>query len=373
MWQVNKYLWLCLLFVALFIPLAHGLGWLTVEPGTAFLLLGAAVVNAAFRTYFGWVHGGNQGIRGWVFTVADLAIISVGVHVTGGLESHIWPVYFLLLIAESLFSTSLQVTILNLLIVSFYVAATWADRHAPGYAAVVATRMFFVVMVGSFGLRVSSDRERRNRELAHLQEEVAASEERARIAREVHDSLGHALVASILRLELCARLVKRSPDEAEQMLREEVPALRAAWDEGRDLAFHLRPWDSEGVGLADGLRRHIGRFAERTGLAVDVDLDGLEDALPKEAQLAITRVVQEALTNVAKHARARRVSVKAERIGSRVCCLIEDDGDGFRVAEKEAGFGLRAMRERVERLGGSLRVVSQPGEGTSVQLELPVT
>src|SRR5205085_10219851 len=139
---------------------------------------------------------------------------------------------------------------------------TWGFRTNSDYWVTVGTRLFLLVIVGMFARRMSANRESRNLEVMRLRAQVAASDARARIAREIHDSLGHALVATILRLELCRRLIRTKPEEAEKMLTDEVPALRAAWNEGRDLVFHLRPWERDKCGLAATLRRHVGRFAE---------------------------------------------------------------------------------------------------------------
>jgi signal transduction histidine kinase len=371
MWQVNKYLWLCLLFIALFSPLAHGQGWLSVSIPAAYGVFGLAVLNGAARTYYGWKRGGFNDAQGWTFTLIDILLISVAVRITGGLRSELWLAYYVLLIAESLFSTSLQTTILNLGMIAAYLLATWPDHSAPDYVAKVLTRMFFLVVAGSFGLRLSGDRERRNKEVANLREQVAASDERARIAREVHDSLGHSLVSSILRLELCSRLIKKSPDEAEKLLQEEVPALRAAWNEGRNLAFHLRPWERDQAGLIASLRRHISRFAERTGIAVDFAADEESLQLTGDAEMALTRILQEALTNVAKHAEASKVTIQIIRTGGNVCCLIRDNGVGFNVEERDGSFGLTAMRDRALQNGGTVMLESRPDAGTTVEVVLP--
>jgi signal transduction histidine kinase len=372
MWQVNKYLWLCLLFIALFIPLAHAHGWLTVSIPVAYGVFGLGVLNAAARTYYGWKRGGFNDEKGWPFTLIDIALISAAVRITGGIHSELWLAFYVLLISESLFSTSLQNTILNVSMTAGYLAATWPDHSAPDYAATVLTRMFFLVVAGSFGLRLSGDRERRNKEVALLREQVAASDERARIAREVHDSLGHSLVSTILRLELCSRLIKKSPDEAEKLLKEEVPALRAAWNEGRNMVFHLRPWERDEAGIIASLRRHISRFAERTGIAVDFTADDESVQLNGDVEMALIRILQESLTNVAKHAQAGKVTIRIIRTGGNICCLIRDDGTGFIVEERADSFGLTAMRDRATQVGGKVTLESRPESGTTVEIVLPI-
>jgi signal transduction histidine kinase len=373
MWEVNKYLWICLLFAAWFIYAAKSRGWITVPLPYAYAIYGLAILNGALRSIRGFRHGGNEGIYGWLFTLVDLILISAAVRITNGLYSELWLAYYVLLVSEALYSTTVQTTLLNACIVAGYVGATWHMRDAPSYWITIVTRMFFVVVVGSFGLRLSTDRERRQRELARLSEQVAASDERARIAREVHDGLGHALVASILRLELCRRLLKRDPEQAERILEEEVPALRAAWNEGRNLAFHLRPWERDPAGFSHSLRRHVSRFAERTGIAVTLDIDDTRDwNLPADVEIAVTRIVQEALTNVARHAQASAVQIRVERNDNNICCAIEDDGQGFDAESPRASFGLNAMRERAENPGGSFTLESGPGRGTTIEARIPL-
>ncbi len=370
-WRINRLLWICLIFVAVFIPLAHAYGWITVPLPLAFGILAVAVVNSALRTYCGWRFGTNAGIRDWIFTTVDIGVISAGVYVSGGLSSELGLAYFVTMIAESLFATPAETSGLVALIVAGYVCATWSSHSTPDYPLRLATRLFFLLMVGYFARQMSARRERKNAQLLALSEQVAASEERARIAREIHDSLGHALVASILRLELCSRLIRKEPEEAEQILKEEVPALRAAWNEGRNLAFHLRPWQHEGDSLAEALRRHISRFAERTGITVDLALEDPDLVLPEQTELALTRIIQEALTNVAKHARATRVSVRVRPDGSVIRCCVEDDGVGFAPEAADSSFGLYAMKDRAEKLGGAVEVRSRPGEGAVIEATLP--
>jgi two-component system NarL family sensor kinase len=298
-------------------------------------------------------------------------LISVAVRVTGGLESDLWLLYFVLAISEGLFSSSPQTTLLSALMVGGYALGVWPDMSETGFWAAAITRMFFLVTVSSFGLRLSTDRVRRSNELARLKEQVAASDERGRIAREIHDSLGHALVSSILRLELAARLVRKKPDEAEQILQEETPALRAAWNEGRNLAFHLRPWEPDNAGFAAGLRKHVARFAERTGLVVDLRLSDSPWQLRPEVEVCVTRILQEALTNVAKHAQAEHVHIWLDEARGAVTLAIEDDGIGFDPQVLEHGFGLRAMRDRAENCGGSLTVSGADVQGVHIEAAIP--
>ncbi len=371
LWQVNKYLWLCLLYIALYLSYLHALGVIPNPAVYTFGILALAILNGGLRTYSGWKRGGNQGPIAWTFTVVDIALLSVGIYLTGGIRSELGAVYLVLLISESLYTSPRQTGILIGLMAVGYLAATWSSHTEPGYWAAVITRVFFLLMLGMLARRISGNREQRARELMRLREQVAETDERARIAREIHDGLGHALVASILRLDLCSRLIRKDPDEAERLLQSEVPALRAAWNEGRDMAFHLRPWERDGRGFIDTLRRHIGRFAERTGISVDLDAEDESWELPPDVEMTTTRIIQEALTNVAKHSRATQATVCVDYEFGRLRCTIKDDGVGFEADPASGSFGLYAMKDRAERAGGTLTVNSRPGEGTTIELLIP--
>jgi signal transduction histidine kinase len=204
---------------------------------------------------------------------------------------------------------------------------------------------------------------------------MATGEERARIAREVHDGLGHALVSIILRLELCSKLLRTAPDEAEEILKEEIPALRSAWNEGRDLAFHLRPWEMEVTtagGLTETLRNQIARFADRTGLSIQFETDELCSRLRPACAYGLTRIVQEALTNAVKHASASNIVVRLNcPARDKVVCTIADDGTGLPADTEPSGFGLQAMHDRAQALGGQFEITSSIGAGTRITVTLP--
>src|SRR5947208_1402636 len=105
MWQVNKYLWLCLLFVVVYIQFAQASGRLTIPLAQAYGIFVLALLNGGARTYFGWRRGGFNDQKGWLFTIIDVALIGVAIRVTGGIESDLWLLYFVLAISETLFSS----------------------------------------------------------------------------------------------------------------------------------------------------------------------------------------------------------------------------------------------------------------------------
>lgn len=383
LWQLNKYIWMCLAFVLLYLPVAQAQGSITAPAWVAWTIFGLGLADGAARTYWAYRRGGALPLGwAWFFTYLDLLIISLAVGITGGIQSDLWLLYFVVMIYESLYAAPLTKRLMNVSVCAAYLLATLPDQVSLAsplppavYARILATRLFFVVIVSALARRISANALARHRELTLLREQMAAAEERARIAREIHDGLGHALVSSILRLELCARLIGRAPTEAESLLKEEIPALRAAWNEGRDLAFHLRPWEMDASregGIAESLRRHLGRFAERTGLSVDFQAEAEDWQLRPEAAFGLARIVQEALTNAAKHAQCSAIAVRLIRSSGSLVCTVRDNGKGFAMESAPAGVGLLTMRERAEALGGALRVESAPDSGTTLTVTLPV-
>lgn len=201
---------------------------------------------------------------------------------------------------------------------------------------------------------------------------VAAQElERRRLARELHDETGQALTSILLGL----RTVEEAsdPDEA----RAATTALRelvlSTLQDVRRLAVELRPKALDDFGLVPALERLASTFAEQTGIAVDFHARLPEGRLSAELETTLYRIVQEAFTNVVKHARATRVSVLLTSKHGRVSVVIEDDGIGFDpLATSEERLGLLGMRERVDLVGGRIELESQPGGGTTLVAEVPV-
>ena len=218
-------------------------------------------------------------------------------------------------------------------------------------------------------------------EMAHrqFQEVVVAlrnlnqmlEEEARRIARSLHDDAGQLLVSVYLALDAVA--------QGDPELKARLHGVRSLLDEVekhlRRLSHELRPMILDGLGLVPALEFLAQGVSGRTGIAIDVQ--GQEDdvRLPAAVETALYRVVQEALTNAARHARPRHVRVAVAREAARVTCTVRDDGAGFDpgvVTECRRGLGLINMRERVSALGGRLDISSAPGVGTELMIEIPL-
>jgi PAS domain S-box-containing protein len=227
---------------------------------------------------------------------------------------------------------------------------------------------------GVIGVVVDDTERRQQEELrTRLIEQVITAQdvERGRIARELHDETGQSLTALLVGL----RTIEESRTMAEalelaQQLRE--VAARTLHDVGR-LARGLHPSVLDELGLAVALTRHIQEFARLHGIAEDTRIEGLDgEPLLPLVQNTVYRVLQEALTNIARHAGARRVSVRLVRDETTVELRVRDDGVGFRPGANHRGLGLQGMRERAALLGGAVQLESAPGKGTMITARFPV-
>ena len=195
--------------------------------------------------------------------------------------------------------------------------------------------------------------------------------ERRRLARELHDETGQALTSILLGLKA---LEERMADPASRAAAEELRELVVSTlQDVRRLAVELRPSALDDFGLVAALERLTSSFTEQTGISVDFQTALADERLPEEVETALYRIVQESLTNVVKHARARRVSILLAQKGGTVKAVVEDDGRGFEPAGQTGdGYGLVGMRERLALLGGRLQVESGRDAGTTIAAEVPV-
>lgn len=220
---------------------------------------------------------------------------------------------------------------------------------------------------------------RRDEVRSRLLEQVmtAQEEERRRIARELHDETGQSLTTLTVGLATIAD----APDIA--VARERATQLRGlaarTLEEVHNLSRGLRPSVLDDLGLLPALERHLKEYGASRGIVVDLHTAGFDhQRLPGPLEIAVYRIVQEALTNVARHAAAGAVSVILEHRGRSVHIIVEDDGRGFDVEEvlrsgdADRTLGLHGMRERAALVGGSLTVESAPGRGTTIFAEIPL-
>jgi two-component system, NarL family, sensor histidine kinase DevS len=205
-----------------------------------------------------------------------------------------------------------------------------------------------------------------------LQRVVTAQElERRRLARELHDETGQSLTSILLGLRAIEEAL--TPDDARAAAASVRELVLSTLQDVRRLAVELRPKALDDFGLVPALERLTATFAEQTGIDVHFQAMLPSTRLPAEVETTLYRIVQEALTNVVKHARANRVSILLTRKDGGVTVVIEDDGGGFDPANtSDGGLGLIGMRERVALVGGRIAIESGPESGTTLVAEVPL-
>ncbi|MCX6637998.1 MAG: sensor histidine kinase, partial [Acidobacteria bacterium] len=201
----------------------------------------------------------------------------------------------------------------------------------------------------------------------------AQEEERKAISRELHDEVGQMLTALRMDLGGLERMGAASASGFEERLastkRLTEDTLRAV----RDLSLGLRPSMLDDLGLGPALEWQAREFSRRSGTPVNVRLEGNLAGLPEAHRTCVFRVVQEALTNCARHAEARDIRVGVHGHADSLFVTVEDDGAGMPEGDAHGrGIGLIGIQERVRQLGGSLEIFSQPGRGTTLKVTLPV-
>ncbi|CAN5867594.1 hypothetical protein BH18ACT11_BH18ACT11_24960 [soil metagenome] len=242
--------------------------------------------------------------------------------------------------------------------------------------------IFFALWIDSIIVQ-SQERRRLIEELESTRGELAAQErhagvleERGRLAREIHDTLAQGFISIVTHLEAAEGSLPTGSGQARHHLEQARRTARENLVEARNLVAALRPEILEGSSLSGALERLAGRWSKETGVPATVSITGEERPLTQESQVALLRAAQEALSNTRKHARAQRAKITLSYMEDLVALDVQDDGEGFDPrgvpVGADGGFGLRAMRERVEALGGSLLVESERGAGCTLVVELPL-
>jgi signal transduction histidine kinase len=254
----------------------------------------------------------------------------------------------------------------------------------PFYSALVVARFFGVTGVGlGFAWLIQRQREHRaalaeaNRKLAQYAaatEQLAVSQERNRMARELHDTLAHSLSGATVQLEAVQALWDMKPQEARQMLDQALEATQSGLTEARRALQSLRASPLNDLGLALAISDMAKSTAARGSLHLELEAQNHVENLSPEVEQCVYRVAQEAMANVARHAEATSLRVILRHDPRALTLTIADDGHGFDPAQvNEARYGLQGLRERAEMIGASLSVDSQQRTGTTIQLVVPLT
>ncbi len=292
-----------------------------------------------------------------------------------------WPLVFL--------GVGLVSTLMNTLITGF----PWPERSSwIFFGSLIAFQTLAIGFGNLLADRLGSLSEQRRQAVARLQaaleenaglqaqlltqaREAGVLEERQRLAREIHDTLAQGLAGIITQLG-AAQGAKDSPERWQQHVEHALALARESLGEARRSVHALRPAPLDHARLPDALAEAARRWSQVHGVNARVATIGEPLALRAEAEAALLRITQEALANIAKHARATRVGITLSYLDDVVALDIRDDGVGFGADEnsKDArgGFGLESMRQRITQVGGALEIESEPGNGTAISARLPV-
>ena len=221
------------------------------------------------------------------------------------------------------------------------------------------------------------------RENALLQEQLLAQareggieDERQRMAREIHDTVAQGLIGIITQLE-AADPATADPVESRRHYEAASTLARESLSEARRAVASLRPEVLEAARLGEALETVVRQWSERQGIPVNVTTTGSVGPVPSETEIALLRAAQEALANVARHAHAERVGVTLSYLSDEIALDVRDDGTGFEpdavgASMSDGGFGLTALRQRINNLSGSVLIESEPGGGTAVSIRVPL-
>jgi signal transduction histidine kinase len=251
------------------------------------------------------------------------------------------------------------------------------DREERLILAAITNTMLLGLVLGFIQLMIDavlSERQSReqleaaNRQLRRYAlriEDVATLQERNRIAREIHDSLGHSLTAFNLHVEAALRLFNSDPDEAKELLVEAKQLGSNALQSVRESVGTLRSQPLQGKSLEAAIGQLTEDFARSTGIVPDVSIQ--THPIPEDQAVAFYRIIQEALTNISKYAQATMVSIEI----TQNQLAITDDGRGFDPSQTTSGFGLQGMQERTSAIGGKFKLVSAIGRGCTIRVTVP--
>lgn len=250
----------------------------------------------------------------------------------------------------------------------------WIELYTTGKIALQDDDWSLLhTIAGEIGKVIGGVRRRASEERATYALEQAIAEERARIARDIHDGLAQTLAFRRMRIDLWLDWLDQDPERLRTELIEFKPLLREQIAELRRAIFALRPIQFDELGFVGGLHRYIIEFGQQQGWTMKVDLNGIAACLSPPIEAISFRVVQEGLTNAAKHATASTVTVQSTQMDGGLQLLIRDNGRGFDLGTVDSDhLGLRQMRERLATFHGRLTVLTQPGAGTELRIWLPI-
>jgi len=202
----------------------------------------------------------------------------------------------------------------------------------------------------------------------------AQEEERKRVARDIHDGPAQSVANLVLQVEYCQKLLEIDPSKVGEELEQLKYLARGNLEDIRKIIFALRPMDLDDLGLVPAVKRYLYEFEKTNRIAVDLQVTGSERRYASPLEIAVFRIIQEALNNVVKHSKASKVQVMIETQPDFITALVRDNGIGFNLDEEggEDSFGLHGMKERTAMLNGEFQISSVIDKGTEVFVRIPV-
>jgi signal transduction histidine kinase len=327
-----------------------------------------------------------------VYTSIEIGLIAIGTSL-GYL--HILPTLYLIVVIRScfLFKSVGRWVVASLVFVLFLLdEVRYAQRilpelpeqqldffmHLIAQTLVFGLGIFFVLQLVN---KLLVERQiKQQLALAHEQlqeysqkiEDLAAVQERNRIARDIHDSLGHALTSLNIQLQTAVKLWQKSPDQAYTFLAQAQKLGAIAMKEVRQSVGTLRADQVDDQPLELKIRALIANFRSSTGLTIRSKIAHCPQ-LSSQIEKTIYRIVQEALTNIAKYAEAIEIEIELNVTAAKVYLTVQDNGKGFKLNQNKTGFGLQGMQERVNAVKGYLQIQTSPGSGCRIVVEIPLS
>jgi signal transduction histidine kinase len=325
--------------------------------------------------------GSAPSVRGTVYLAGLVVLFAAAASV----DPNTWYLAFAL-IPQGYMVTSARRAIVPAIALNLIGAASvgYAEQSASGVAIAAGLAAFgiaFAVVYSGYIVRIieqSAERadlitqlEATRAELAAVSREAGALAERQRLAADIHDTLAQGFSSILMLIQAAEAQLELSPASARSQLDLAAQTARDNLAEARSLVSGLASAQLQAGTLTDALRRITERSASELDISACFDAAGTERPLQATTEVVLLRTGQEALANVRKHASATTVAVRLCYAADRVRLEVTDDGVGFNPALVNGGYGLRGMRGRVAEAGGTVTVRSAPGEGTSVQVEVP--
>ena len=374
--------WMCILGILLWI-IARQFGFDANAPKISFIpmlcVLIVGATNLSLRTAVS-THFVAQRPKikvGWIFALVDFTCIVLGLRFTGGLHSPLWIVTFVVVAGETILENRLVATVTRSIACSALMLGTLPTpletNDWVGYSLEMFVRMGLIIAVSSVMRRLRVQAEIAQSEVAALRSDLALSNQRASLSREIHDSIGNALAATVLRMEVMGRLREKDGDnQAADLFREEADVVRQSMQQIRDWTFLNKPWSVD-ASLSEVHSREVSRWSRRTGITVKIAGSDAMDCLGNYQTIPVLRIVQEALTNVVRHGtNVDIVNIVVKLTGSTVTLSITDNGTNAMALQGTSGLGMDSMRGRANSLGGTFTTTASE-DGFQVNIDLPRT